>query len=75
MKRKEANIRDYLHLPESLYCFDALIKNDSPERAAQRILDAFLGEDNDIETCGRERMEIIAEELKHSAEEKILKNN
>ncbi len=41
MRRKTANIRDYLSLPEKAQCFDAFIKNESGDKAVFDILSAY----------------------------------
>ena len=73
IRRKNANIRDYIALPKIASGFAAFIKNDDPRIAADALISVFYGEpvnDSTVVTLG-EDIPALALSLRESAELKI----
>ena len=73
LKRKQANITDFLRLPELADGFFAFVKNTEANVAADAILDAFFERDavSDPLVSKGDSLRQLAEKLSESAKAKI----
>ena len=69
IRRKNANINDYIEIVDIAKGFSAFVKNEDPRGAAKALLDVFYGNDladNSLATVGSEIL-TIANSLRESA--------